>query len=100
MRVFKSFVLFAETTGVITCPETLSAYNLITTSAIGVFLQCQYKDLLDFCQKNPDFHIVSCQRSAFVNKPSETASYYFLAMGDPDPRIYCVRPTSEIRHLP
>ena len=63
-------------------------------SITGMFDSHQYAELVEFCSKNDDFHIISYFWSGGFNKPIPGAAFYRLGRGDKNPNLIEVSETA------
>ncbi len=88
MQVFRYSYPFTRLVGIIACPDDLSELGLKEFILRGIFPPQNSAELINFCKKNPEYHIVSYVNSNMkVNKYIPGASFYFLADGDPNPQL-------------
>lgn len=58
----------------------------------GLFTWNRYHELVEFCQKNPSYHIISeVGPGVDINKPLEGMCSYRLGKGDKDPELAYVK---------
>jgi hypothetical protein len=67
----------------------LAREGIYPDSFTGVFEKHRLSELLEFCRKNPVYHVISMVSGsgAYFNKPTEAGGLYFLGIGDNDPEI-------------
>jgi len=58
----------------------------------GRFSNGRFEELIEFCSKNPEFHIVSIKNCTYFNKPVPGATSYRLAIGSCDPSLTYIIP--------
>lgn len=86
MRIVTSYDEFADEVEVIWDREQLLNMGLIcSTSLVGIFVPSEMDDVIEFCEMNPQFHIVSVCLSGFIwNRFHPDGNAYHLAEGNPD----------------
>ena len=64
--------------------------DIVPDSITGVFDNHRLDELIEFCAKNPDYHIVSSVNvGLYFNKVVPHAQEFFLAEGDSNPDLVC-----------
>lgn len=92
MTKFIDYKLFVERTGMILDHQKLVEIGLIPQTFLGTFCAKQLDELIEFCFKNPNYHIVSqLNANLLVNRISIGAKIFFLAEGDFDRRLIFIR---------
>mgnify|MGYP003683463007 CR=1 FL=1 len=87
-------------TGIINCYKELEELGLYPLAATGIFWPGQTPDLLKFCRKNPEFHIVTyISASLMVNRYEPEDHRYMLANKDNDPKLELNLPPEVVQHL-
>ena len=68
--------------------------DIIPDDRLGFFNSNRLSELTTFCQKNPEFHIMSYLKRyrVRVNAVVSTAHLYRLGQGDKDPELMCIPP--------
>ena len=87
MRQIPTTREFEKTTGTIEAIEALKALGLTPCCVMGSFCRDHCDQLFEFCEKNPDFHLVSCTSNGLFNKFLPRAHSIYLAEGDPNPNL-------------
>lgn len=89
MRIVTNYLEFAEEVKMIDDWWRLRDMGLTCrTSIMGAFLRSETDDMRDFCEHNPQFHIVSFCPDGFVwNRFHPEANAYYLAEGNADPHL-------------
>lgn len=86
MKVTHDHHEFYRTTGMIIMLPRVKQLGLITDDVGATFWPNEMDDVLDFCAKNPQFHIVTyLGEGIFVNRYDERGLMFQLAEGDADP---------------
>lgn len=70
--------------------------DIESDTRLGFFLAHRYEELLDYCKKNPQYHVISKigRYTLTVNNAVKGAVFYMLGEGDPDPELmYCMSST-------
>lgn len=68
--------------------EDFDGLDIVPTTKLGVFRRKRIKDLLSFCEQNPEYHIISHLGPCIeMNKLHENATYYELGKGENDPEL-------------
>ncbi len=63
----------------------------IVPSTLYGFQPYRLEELIEFCAKNPDYHIISIVNGfLYFNKVMENASEYRLGQGDSNPDLVCL----------
>lgn len=63
-------------------------YSICPDLYDGMFFEDRKQELLDYCAKNPGFHIATdLDRYTTVNRYVETGRSFYLCCGDPDPEL-------------
>jgi len=71
--------------------DDFDGLGIIPSTKLGVFFPSRLQDLLEFCKKNPKYHIISALAYGVeVNGPTENVSTYELGQGDSDPELMWV----------
>ena len=81
---------FIQQTGLITSEKKLKKLNLIPDGALGSFDRKKATLLIDFCERNPDYHIITQIKTPeesndliYHNKMTiENSLCFFLGKGD------------------
>lgn len=70
--------------------------DIVPSTRLGCFARSRLSELVDFCQNNPEYHIISHLRRVpiKVNAVVEAAAFYLLGEGDADPELMYVRKMS------
>ncbi len=64
--------------------------GLAPDTLYGAFDPHRIVELMEFCRKNPDYHIVSLLHAAlYFNRVMPNATGFYLGQGDSDPRLAC-----------
>jgi hypothetical protein len=73
--------------------EDFLGLEIEPSTPLGIFSRRRLPELLEFCKKNPEYHVIS-SISALVlfNRPVESAGLYLLGAGDADPDLACIYP--------
>ena len=91
---------FSRRIGLMTYYVDLEKLGLSPRSAIGTFWPRDIPILLEFCRKNPNYHIVTDVKSGGrVNKYVEGNHMYKLAKGDTDPDLQLQFPQEVKNHI-
>jgi len=56
----------------------------------GFFYSDRYDELVDFCRKNSDFHVISLKNYIYYNRPIPGATLFRLGQGGADPSMFFV----------
>ena len=91
---------FYEKIGIINWYKDLEAIGLTPKNVFCTFDENDIEMLLNFCQKNPKFHIVTnLSDYKTVNRFVRGDYIYSLAYGDCDPRLEKITPPEIIDHM-
>lgn len=92
MRVTYSYAEFSKVVKIIIDPVRLKSLGLEIDDVMGSIWPSEMDDVLDFCAKNPGFHIVSCMgEGIFFNRYDARGKSFKLAEGDNDPNYMADR---------
>lgn len=89
MEVFMQWVSheeFNKRTGIIH-DNRLLIQLIIPDWLVGEFLPERCKELIRFCKKHPEYHIISSRNLRRYNRCMGNANGYYLGTGDPDPDL-------------
>jgi hypothetical protein len=88
MKIIKDYQIFEMRTQPIEELDSESI-DLVPDAMAGLFWPKRLKELIEFCKKNPIFHIMSIHMNGHVevNTLTPGASFYRLAKGDNDPEL-------------
>jgi hypothetical protein len=68
--------------------DEFEGIGILPSTRIGIFSPDRFGELVAFCQKNPEYHIISkVSLHLNLNKPVPGAGLYRLARGDKNPNI-------------
>ena len=88
MKHIENYSLFIHQTGMIYFPEQEGITEIRPCCRIGYFYQHRYSELMDFCKKHPEYHVVSkLDNGSVFNKSLDYAYSYMLAEGDDGPQL-------------
>ncbi len=75
--------------------------DIVPDTQLGFFRRERYQELLEYCEANPDFHIISTLRDSLVrvNAPLEFAGFYMLGQGDKNPKLVHAFKTTEDHYI-
>ena len=91
---------FYETVGIISWYEDLEAAGLSPNNVICNFGKPHIEMLLNFCLKNPKFHIVTTLSDyKTVNRFIRGDYIYSLASGSNDPSLELISPPELVDHM-
>ncbi len=64
--------------------------DIVPDTITGLFLRSRLDELIEYCEINPEYHIVSIlYGSMFFNRILENATLFCLAGGDKDTSLVC-----------
>ncbi len=64
--------------------------DIVPDSILGRFEHHRLDELIEFCEKNPDYHIISVINiTLYFNKVLPNAQTYYLGQGDSNPDLVC-----------
>lgn len=87
MKLVKSFTEFYQIVDPLLCDD-FDDLDIAPTSESGLFTKNRFAELVEFCKKNPRFHIISLVDTGInMNKPIEHANGYRLGKGESDPEL-------------
>ena len=91
---------FHRKVGMILCIDRLTAMGLCPRNAVGNFWKCDVGTLLDYCKKNPEYHIVTIiQPGLEINRFEPDGFRYHLADGDANSQLSVEFPPEVIQHF-
>lgn len=63
--------------------------DIVSDTRLGIFLSHRLPELIQYCNKNPQYHIISVlpKSTTKINRPIEGAACYLLGEGDADPEL-------------
>jgi len=70
----------------------LQDLGILSDNAIGGFWPSKLPKLVEFCQENPAYHIVSWKDFNLYNRVSKEADGFYLADGDREPEMESIMP--------
>ena len=72
--------------------EDFEGLDIVPSTPLGVFFKNRLSDLLEFCKKNPQYHVISqLSYGVELNRPMEVVSTYELGNGDNDPDLMYIK---------
>lgn len=89
MRVIKDFKEFEELVQPVRLFDfDMDDFGIVPTFPGGCFFKNRLEELIEFCKKNPKYHVIS-NVDAFLrfNKPIPSSKIYMLGQGSDDPEI-------------
>ena len=87
MKQIPTTMEFKKITGKVYDPELFKSLGLTPCCVTGSFCQEHRDQLLEFCKKNPEFHIISYVSNGYFNKYLSYSDDIFLGEGNPDPDL-------------
>jgi hypothetical protein len=67
---------------------TLRELGLSPDTGVGMFCPSQLEELKDFCEKNPQYHVISTMRcGTMLNRPRIGAHHHFLGRRNSNPKL-------------
>ncbi len=89
MIIIPTLLEFRQRTAVLVDYEFEDA-DIIPDSIIGTFENHRFDELVEFCSRNPDYHIVSVLNvGLYFNKALPNAQEFYLAQGESNPDLVC-----------
>ena len=79
--------LFFQRVGKVWIYDVLKFLDLEPNMLTGEFWSDRVQSLLDFCNENHGYHIISCKGGHILNKFVPDANSYYLADRDADPDL-------------
>lgn len=75
--------------------DDFEGLDIVPSTEFGEFFKDRLSDLLIFCGKNPQYHIISqLTYGVELNRPAEVVSSYELGQGDNDPDLIYIKKIS------
>ena len=102
MKTYGDFNEFCKSSGLCTSAfHLMRSHGLEACNELGTFSPRRLPELIEFCKKNPDFHIVTYISTAeIVNYVApDNASKYALARGERDPEITFIRSAEDLEAM-
>lgn len=91
VRDYKEFLKLVEPL----CFNDFESLNIEPTMPSGVFGYDRHYELVEFCRKNPEYHVISHLGSGvIVNKPLEKVTSYELGRGENNPDLVYIESAS------
>ncbi len=87
MILISDFSEFIRQIGLVAHIDDFEHLNIRPCTLLGSFEEHRVPELLDFCLKNPRFHIVSHLENSDVNRFDGKGLFYRIASGDKNPNI-------------
>ena len=88
MTVFNNLKSFTDRAGPISCNRQLSELGLSPCGLLGEFTMPQASELLEFCNANSNYHIVTLLNpNVYLNRYTSAGRIFRLANGDSDKSI-------------
>jgi hypothetical protein len=89
MSCYKIYRQFVERVGMITTDSRLQELGIHPCAPLAIFRRERLGELQQFCQQNPEYHIVSqLNANVLINRPAPAARLFFLAYGDQDKKVF------------
>ncbi len=64
--------------------------DIVPDSILGSFDNHRLNELIEFCSRNPEYHIISVVNiGLYFNKILPNAQYFYLGQGDSNPDLVC-----------
>jgi hypothetical protein len=86
-KFIKDYRSFSRLTGMLTDLRYSHGIDLDGSNAVGTFRRERVGVLLDFCERNQQYHVVSFDGTYYFNKYAPHARVFLLAEGDKDPGL-------------
>ena len=87
MKVIHDFEDFCKLVEPLYCDD-FDGLDIKPSTPSGIFGYDRYLDLMEFCKKNPEYHVISHLGSGVaVNKPLEKVTSYELGKGEKNPEL-------------
>ena len=88
IELIDDFDVFYERTGLLYCYKDLESLGFKMFSFAGHFMATSAPALLDFCEKNPCYHIITVTGTGYYeNRYIPGKHLYYLGDGDKNPRV-------------
>lgn len=69
----------------------LDEMGITPDTDLGFFLKKRFDELVEYCKKNPNCHVISMWRGIKINTAIPNARSYMLGAGDPTPDLVWIR---------